>query len=177
LSIPVQFADSTSSSNGIGAFNINFKAFIFQLITFLIVLWIFKRWILPPILKTLEQRRMTLEESLEQAKENQEALARAETRADEIIAKARASADEALAEAKKSAAEVIAKGETAAAMRAALIIKDAESRLSTEREKLRQELRAELAGLVADATEKIISEKLDKSRDMRLIDQAIKELT
>jgi F-type H+-transporting ATPase subunit b len=57
-----------------------------------------------------------------------------------------------------------------------LIIKEAETRLDSERQKLRQDLRAELADLVAEATEKIIAEKLDKNRDMQLIDRAIKEL-
>ena len=171
-----QFADTTTSSNGIGAFNINLKAFIFQLITFLIVLLVFKRWILPPIMKTLEQRRRTLEQSLEQAKKTEETLAKAETRADVIIAHSRAQADKVIAEAKKAAAEAIAKGETAAAERAALIIKEAEARLESERKKLRQELRAELTDLVADATEKIISEKLDAKHDMDMIDRAIKEL-
>lgn len=171
--VAVPFAESSS---GIGAFNINLKAFIFQLITFLIVLAVFKRWILPPIMKTLEQRRKALAESLEHAKAAEETLAKAEVHADEIIAKARDNADEVLAAAKKAAADVIAKGETAAGQRAALIIKEAEKRLGTERDKLRQELRTELAALVADATEKIITEKLDKSRDMQLIDRAIKEL-
>jgi F-type H+-transporting ATPase subunit b len=141
-----------------------------------LVLWILRKWAFPKIIETIEARRETLEKSLVQAKQTQEALARAEVRADEIIAKSRAQADDVLAEAKKAASEVIAKGETAAGQRAALIIKEAETRLDSERQKLRQDLRAELADLVAEATEKIIAEKLDKNRDMQLIDRAIKEL-
>jgi F-type H+-transporting ATPase subunit b len=168
-----KFADASGAS-GIGAFNINLKSFIFQLVTFFIVLWVFKRWILPPILKTLDERRKTLEDSLSNAKQTEEALAQAEAKAEEILAKARSLADEALAEAKKAGSNVVAEAETAAASRASLIIKEAESRLNEEREKLRQELRAELADLVADATEKIIHEKLDAKRDMSLIERAIK---
>lgn len=177
--IPVaisQFADSTSSSNGIGAFNINLKAFIFQLITFLVVLMVFKKWILPPIMKTLEDRRKTLEESLAQAKKTEEILKQAEVKAQEILTKTRKQADEVLAEAKISANQAIAKGETAAAGRAELIIKEAEAHLSEERDKLRQELRGELTDLVADATEKIIAEKMDERSDRSLIERAIKEL-
>lgn len=170
INLNPQFADAS----GIGAFNLNVKAFLFQLITFVIVLLVFRRWVLPKIISTLDERRLTLEKSLTQAKQTEETLAKAEERSEEILAKARAQADEALAEAKKAGAGVIAGAEAAAAARATLIIKEAEARLQQERDKLRQELRKELAELVAVATEKIIDEKLDSQRDMSLIERAIR---
>jgi len=169
----IKFAE-TATQSGIGAFNINLKALIFQFVTFLIVLLVFKRWILPPLLKTLEARRKTVEESLAQAKQTEEALAKAQEKAQQILAEARNAADEALADAKKSATSVIAMAEETAAKRAKLIVQEAEDHLAQERDKLHEELRDELAGLVANATEKIIQEKLDSKRDMSLIERAIK---
>jgi F-type H+-transporting ATPase subunit b len=169
-----QFAASSNSSSGLGAFNINIKEFLFQLATFAIVLFILKHWALPKLLATLDARRESLENSLVQAKQTEETLAKAEASAEEILTMARTHADQALAEAKKAAGGVIADAETAAAQRAITIVKEAEAHLSEEREKLRQELRNELAELVADATEKIIHEKLDVKRDMSLIERAIR---
>jgi F-type H+-transporting ATPase subunit b len=80
---------AAETQSGIGAFNINLKSFIFQLVTFVLVLWILRKWAFPKIIETIEARRETLEKSLVQAKQTQEALARAEVRADEIIAKGR----------------------------------------------------------------------------------------
>lgn len=168
-----KFADSSS---GISSLGVNLKGFIFQLITFLIVLLILRRYVFPKLVATLEARRKTLEQSLVQAKQTEEALARAETRVEEIIAAARLRADEALAGARKSAEGVIVSAETAGAERAALIIKDAEARLASERIKLRQELKEELANLVADATEIILRHKLDEPNDRKLIEQALKEI-
>ncbi|MBI2009183.1 F0F1 ATP synthase subunit B [Candidatus Saccharibacteria bacterium] len=176
LNIPTQFAEVSSSESGIGAFNINLKSFIFQLITFVIVLLVFKRWVLPPLIKTLEDRRQTLEKSLIQAKETEEALARAEAKAEEIITKARTQADNALRDAKKSAEGVIVDAETAAAQRAALIIKDAQAQLAQERAKLHEELKAELAELVANATEVVLRQKLDEKNDRKLIEQSLREI-
>lgn len=173
----IHFLADSNSGSGFGAFEINWKSLIFQLITFVLVLLIFKRWILPPINKTLEARRQAVEKGLADAKASEEALAKAEAKVEEILAKARAQADAAIAEAKDAAAGVAAKSEEAAAQRANLIIQEAESRLGDEREKLRLELRAELAGLVADATEKIIHEKLDAKRDMSLIERAIRGIS
>jgi F-type H+-transporting ATPase subunit b len=168
--LPIQFADSS----GLGAFNVNLKDFVIQLITFVLVLLVLRKWVVPKLVATMEQRRQTLEDSLKQAKQTEEALTKAEAKADEILAGARQQADEALAEAKKAAAGHIAEAETKAAERAALIVRDAETRLGEEREKLRHELRQELAVLVADATEKVIDEKLDAKRDMSLIERALK---
>jgi F-type H+-transporting ATPase subunit b len=169
----MQFADSS----GLGAFNLNLKDFIFQLITFVIVLLVLRKWVVPKLVQTLAARQATLEKGLKDAKATEEALARAEAKAEEIIAKARTAADEAMAEAKKTAANIIAGGETEASQRAALIVKEAEARLSDEREKLRLQLRKELADLVADATEKVVAEKLDDRHDRSLIESVIKGVT
>ena len=173
----ISYLADSSSGSGLGAFEVNIKSLVFQLITFVAVMLVFKRWILPPINKTLEDRRLTVEKGLADAKASQEALDKAQAKAEEILARARSQADEALAEARDAGAGVISKAEEAAAKRAEIIVKEAESRLSQEREKLRQELRAELGGLVAAATEKVISEKLDAKKDMSLIERAIRGIS
>jgi F-type H+-transporting ATPase subunit b len=172
ISPHLQFAQASGA--GLGAFNLNLKGFLFQLATFLIVLYVLRRYVTPKLIATLDQRQKTLRESLEHAKQTEEALAKAQQKAEEILSQARAQADEALAEAKKAAAAAISGAEAAAVERSGLIIKEAEAHLSQERAKLREELRKELAELVADATEKIIHEKLDPKKDMSLIERAIK---
>jgi F-type H+-transporting ATPase subunit b len=172
FSVVPSFAEEEAS--GIGAFNINLKGFLFQLITFVLVLFVLKKWVLPPLISTMDARREAVEKSLEHAKETEELLAKAEQRSEEIIAKARIAADQALAEAKKATVGILADAEEAATSRANIIIKEAESHLTQERDKLHQELRAELGALVADATEKVINEKIDDKKDSSLIERAIK---
>jgi F-type H+-transporting ATPase subunit b len=104
-------------------------------------------------------------------------LAKAEARAEEILIKARTQADKSLADAKQASRGVISEAEAAAEKRANLIIDEARAQLDEERQKLRHELRTELADLVAIATEKIIEEKLDQKRDATLIDRAIRSLS
>jgi F-type H+-transporting ATPase subunit b len=170
-----QFAAS-SSSGGISSLGINLKGFVFQLLTFIIVLLILRRWVYPKLVSTLEERRKTLEESLIQARQTEEALQKAEAKAGEILQAARTQADAALADAGAKAEEIIAQGETAASERGARIIAEAESRLSQERERLHDELRGELAELVAVATEKVLREKVNQREDRALIERSLKEL-
>lgn len=174
LIVQPQFAQS--SSGGISSLGIDLKAFIFQLITFVIVLLILRRWVFPKLVATLEARRRTLEESLVQAKQTEEALAKAEEKASQILHKARETADQAVTDAKSQAKEVVAKAEEAAAQQADRIIKETASHIDQERAKLHDELKKELAGLVAEATEKVLKTKLSAAADAKLIEQSIKEL-
>ena len=174
--LPATKLAAESSSSGISSLGVNLKSFIFQLITFLIVLLILKRWVFPKLVATLEERRKTLEQSLEQARLTEEALQKAEAKASEILQAARGQADGVLADANTRVEELIAKGESAAAERAARIIKDAEEHLAQERDKLHSELRAELAELVVATTEKVLRKKVSDSEDRALIERSLKEI-
>jgi F-type H+-transporting ATPase subunit b len=171
-----QFAQASDSSGGLGAFHLNVKDFIIQLITFLLVLLVFRKWVVPKLIATMDLRQKTLEQSLENAKATEAALARAEAKAEEILASTRSKADAALAEARKGASAIIAEGETAASARAAMIVKEAEERLGHERDRLHAELSKELAGLVADATEKVLGKKVNEREDRALIEQSLKDI-
>lgn len=173
--LTLKFADDSAS--GIGSLGINLKAFIFQLITFLIVLAILQRWVFPKLVATLEERRKVLEDSLNQAKQTEETLSKAETKAEELLAKARAEADAAMSDAKTRVDEIIAAGEKAASERGARIIKEAEEHLDQERMRLHSELRKELADLVVTTTEKVLREKVDGRGDRALIEKSLKELS
>lgn len=171
-----KFADSASSASGLGAFNVNLKEFLFQLVTFVIVLLVLRRFVFPKLVATLESRRKTLEESLVQAKKTEEALVRAEAKADEIIAKARHQADGTLSDAKTEARSLITQAEAAAEKRADRVLDEAQAQLSREREKLHDQLKNELADLVITTTTKVLGEKLNSTSDAKLIQKSIKEL-
>lgn len=173
----INFAAETSSSeSGIGAFNINLKAFLFQLATFVIVLWILRRWVFPKLASTLEARRQTLEQSLVDARKTREALARAEGEVDKLLNQAREQADQTLSDAQAQGKELIKSAETAAEQRAERLLKEAMSQIDQEKIKLREELKGELTELVVTTTEKVLRKKIDGKEDSRLIEQSVKEL-
>jgi hypothetical protein len=74
-----------AASGGISSLGLNLKSFLFQLITFLIVLAILRKWVFPKLVATLEERRKVLEQSLEQAKQTEETLRRTEANAEAIL--------------------------------------------------------------------------------------------
>jgi F-type H+-transporting ATPase subunit b len=159
------------SSGGISSLGLNVKSFVFQLITFLIVLGILWRWVFPKLISTLEERRKVL-----QARKTEETLHKTEANAEQILNRARAEADAALRDANARAKEIIADGEKSGEEAAARVIKEAEAHLSQERQKLHNELREELADLVVETTEKVIRKRLSSQEDMSLIKESIGEL-
>jgi F-type H+-transporting ATPase subunit b len=169
-----KFAES--SSGGISSLGLNVKSFVFQLITFLIVLLILRRWVFPKLVATLEERRKVLEQSLEQARQTEETLHKTEANAVRILSKAREEADAALSDAQIRSKEIIAEAEKSGEKAASRIVKEAEAHLGQERAKLKDELKEELADLVVQTTEKVISKKLSSQEDMGLIKDSIKEL-
>jgi len=165
-----------SGSSGLGAFQVSLKALVFQLITFVLVLLIFKRWILPPINKTLSQRRQTLEESLEQAKLTKEKLEAAEAKAEQLLGAGRENADKVLREAKDEAKQVVAQAEAAAREQADRVLAENHAQLEQVKNRLSTELKQELTSLVVDTTEKVLRQKVSAQADMELIKRTIKDL-
>jgi F-type H+-transporting ATPase subunit b len=164
------------SSGGISSLGLNLKSFLFQLITFVIVLLILRRWVFPKLVATLEERRKVLESSLEQARKTEETLRKTESSTAEILSKARDEADAALSDAQVRAKEIIAEAEKSGGEAAARIVKEAEQHLGQERAKLRDELKEELADLVVTTTEKVIGKRLSTQEDIGLIKDSIKEI-
>jgi F-type H+-transporting ATPase subunit b len=87
---------------------------------------------------------------------------------------ARHEADQIIAAAHKDARQVVRDAEKAAATRAERIIEDAEARISEETEHAKRKLEKDLVGLVSEATETIVGEKVDAKKDAELVKKALK---
>lgn len=176
LNMIVKFGETEPAASGIGAFNVNLKAFLFQLATFVLVLLVLKRWVFPKLVATLEERRKTLEQSLVDARKTREALSQAEDQVSKLLSQAREQADQALSDAQAQGKELVKSAEAAAEQRADRLLKEAMSQIEQEKIKLREELKGELADLVVTTTEKVLRKKIDIKEDSRLIEQSIREL-
>jgi F-type H+-transporting ATPase subunit b len=160
-------------AGGIAALGLNWQAFLFQLITFVIVLVILRQFVYKKLVATLESRRQTVEDSLKHAAETEAKLKQTEQTIAGMLAEARLQADEVVSVSHKEASQLVEAAESKAVQRAEHIVKSAQSQIDVEVTKARQALRAETAQLVASATEKIIKEKIDPAKDARLIAEAL----
>ena len=160
--------------NLIGAFHIDYKILIAQLINFTIVLFVLYKFAYNPILKIINARTEKIEKGLKDAEEARKKLEETEIKEKEILNRARKEAQIILESAEKMAVKNKEEVMENAKKKSEEIMTVAKKQLEEERKKMIGEVKAEIADLVVAATEKIISEKLDAHKDKELIEKIIK---
>jgi len=119
------FAAEQASGGLLGALGIDGRLFVTQLVAFLVLLAILKKWVYPPIIRSIDKRQESLDATVKEASEARKALEKAESKADEILVSARKEADALLARSNDATATAILSAETKAKERAEQIVADA----------------------------------------------------
>ncbi len=161
------------TAGGVAALGIDLKSFLLQLATFLLVFFVLKKYAFAPILKALEDRRLTIEEGLKTAKELEEQSEKAAVEHEKMLARSRAEADKVIVQAKTEAAVLVKAAEEKAAARGEQLVKEARVHIEEDVKAAKRALKQETIDLVIGATQSIIEEKLDVRRDHRLIEKAL----
>jgi len=159
--------------NALGALGLNVQSFLFQLITFVLLLLILRKYAFPQLVRTLEERRKAVEQSIDQAKQTEAAMHKAEQQIEHMLREARDQAGELVAAGHREAAKMVEAAEAKASKRAEQIVKDAHTDMQHELAKAREALVRETAQLVAEATGVIIKEKVDAGKNAALITKAL----
>jgi F-type H+-transporting ATPase subunit b len=171
----MHFVLAAESSGGLSALGINLSGLIFQLINFGILYYVLQRWVFPPILRLLEQRRKKINDGLRNAEEATQALAAAEQERQQVLDEARKEASE-LVEAARSQAAREAQRITAEAHAASnAAAEEAERRIAHQRQTARAELMSELGEVVATATAAVTRRELTPKADAAVIERALQE--
>lgn len=164
-----------TGGGGLSALGLNVQSFLFQLITFVLVLAILRRYVFGRLVSTLEERRKAVEESLNNAAAAADELHKTEAHIAEMMKQARVQADDIVAVAHKEAAVMVEEAEVKARKRADHLVNEARQQLDQDVAKARQAIRRDTVQLVAAATERLMGEKMDSTRDAALIERAIKD--
>ena len=162
-----------SSSSGIGALGVNGQALLFQLVTFLLAYFILRRYAFQPILKVLQERRKLIDTGVKLGEDMQKEKAELDEKVTSVLQDARRKADGIVAEAHDAARSTVSEAEEKARVKADAIEADAHNRAEQDIVRMRKQLEADLVGLVSEATEAIIDEKVDAGKDAALIDRAL----
>jgi len=154
-----------------GELGINPGLLLLQILSFLIVFVILRKWLFAPLANMLEKRRNTIAQGQEDARIATEARDNAEQEAARIIAEAQAKSahivNEATERAEKAMLEVKAGAEGE-------IVKEREATLADiaeERNRMLSDLRGQVAALAIAAAQKLIGEALDEKRQHTLLEE------
>ena len=150
---------------------INLGTLILQILSFIIVFVVLRRWVYGPIVNVLEQRRENIAKGVEDARIASEARSNAEKEAAQILAEAQSKAAQVVREA-SDRAEAAGREIRAAAEAEAMKERDAAlADVEVERERILGELRSQVAALAISAAQKLVGEALDEKRQHALINE------
>ena len=166
--------EEAESIGGAEALGLSFSAFLIQLITFVIVFLILNRFAFKPIVKKLEERRQVIEDGVKMGLELEKERKELDAEVVKITRDARHEADKIIATGHKEARSVMSDSEKATARKVETMITDAEARIEEESEQARLGLEKDIVGLISEATEALVGEKVDTKKDAELIDKILK---
>jgi F-type H+-transporting ATPase subunit b len=149
---------------------------IVEILTFLIMLAVLARYVYPQVVRLAEARQRAIADQLREA---EEARADAEARIKEAqssLDDARKTAQQVIDAANKSGDQLRQDLRQKAEEDARRISESARKQIESERDQAIRSIRAEVADLVVQATEKVIGEALDERRHMALIERSIEEV-
>lgn len=155
--------------------NIN-ATLIGQSIAFFIFVWFCMKFVWPPLMRALDERKRTIADGLAAAERGKRELEQAEKRALDVMKKAKSDAQEVIGLAEKRAAEVADEAKQQARAEAERIVQAAKADIEQETNRAREQLRARLAELVAAGAGRILEKEIDAKAHARLLESVAKEL-
>ena len=152
------------------------KILVTQIVGFLIVLWVLKRYAWKPVLGLLEERRARIAADVASAQRLRDEAERVKAELEEqlkgIDAQARQRIQAAVAEGQKVAEEI----RTTALRDARSITEKAKADLEMEYKKARAQLRDEMVGMSLDAAERLLEQRMDAPEHKKLVERFLDEL-
>jgi len=160
----------------ISKLGINWQSLLFQVINFLILLYVLKRFVYGPIIKVMEERKKRVEASVAKAAQIDAQLERTQEDRQAVLLRAQEEAQVVREKANQDAERIRARKIDETKLEIEELIKKAKTQIQREKEVALDDVRKEAAGLVVLASEKLIRVKLDEKQDAALIEKSVKGL-
>jgi len=157
-------------------FGVNWQNLLAQIVVFLAVFYILKRFAFGPILAQLEERRERIREQQENAAKIKSELAEAEETRKRLVADANDRATKIVTEAEGTAAALSERRTQEAIAQAEALVAKARDAAARDRDQLMAELKREVGRLVVQTTAKVAGKVLTPEDQRRLQEEAAREI-
>lgn len=146
-------------------------------LSFLIVMFLLKKFAWKPILEGLKTREEGIASALESAKAAKEEMARLKASNEDLLKEARAERDAMLKEAKEIREKTIATAAAEAKEKADAILAKATADIQNEKLAAMTELKNQVADISLNIAEQVLRDKLsDDSAQKSLVDKLVKDI-
>lgn len=168
--------EASAETGVLASLGINGTLFIFQLINFAIVAVILWFLILKPLTKKMSERQKMIDDSIDNAKKIETNLGMSERKYQEKIDLAKVEANKIMEKTQQEAVQAGDVAKTKAKKEIEQLVDQARKNIKIERDESIAEIKEQAADLIVSAAEKILSAKIDKEKDNKIINEAIKNM-
>src|SRR5664279_799416 len=171
-----QFATTESAKGGIfEALGIDWKTLIFQIIAFLILVFLLGKFVYPILIKSVDKRQDEIDSASNAAGEAAKKAAEAEENIEKLLVQARKDARDIVTTAKDESTALAEASDKKAKARAEHIVIEARGQLEKDVIAARKLLHNDAIDLVALATEKVIGKTITPAIDKKIITSSVEE--
>ena len=158
-------------------FGIQPTLLVAQIVNFLIILFLLKKFFYKPIIKLLDDRKKKIEESLKNAELIEERLQQTEEKSTQIIEESRRNSQNLISESKKEADRILAQAAIEARKSTEQTILDAQTQINLQKVEMKKELEKETLSLVVAVVNKVLGRTVSPKEKQVLTSRAASEIT
>ncbi len=155
----------------------NFNAtLIGQSITFIIFVWFCMKYVWPPLMTALEERKVRIADGLAAAERGQKDLELAKSRVADNLKDSKQQAQEIINQAQKRANEIVDEAKDSAREEADKIKAAASSDIDQQVNSAREQLRKEVSAIALAGAEKILQAEVDAKAHGKVLDDLMAQI-
>jgi F-type H+-transporting ATPase subunit b len=155
--------------------NINLTLFL-QMIAFGVFVWFCMKFVWPPIVTALAERKARIAEGLAAAERGRHEQELGQRRAKEIMQEAKLQAAEIVNQAQKRASEIVEEAKSDARSEGQRLVTAAKAEIEQETNRAREALREKVADLAVAAAAKILQKEIDAAHHKAIVDSFAKQV-
>jgi F-type H+-transporting ATPase subunit b len=175
--VVTEAADQGPIEKIVDKFGLHWSLFISQLVAFLIVCFLLKKFAYGPVMEMLEQRKQRIEDGETKLTEIEKQLEESEAQKAALLEKANADAKRMITEAKESATVLGEQRAQEAVAQAQTILNKAQEAARAERAAMAAELKQEFGRLVVATTSQVAGKELSAADQKRINEEAVASLS
>ncbi|MCK4361817.1 MAG: F0F1 ATP synthase subunit B [Dehalococcoidia bacterium] len=158
-----------------GDIGINVPGLVAQLVGFFLLFGLLTVVLYKPVRRMLDERSNRIKESMEQAEQIKEQMAKTEEQVREQLGAARRDGQDILAQAAQMGERLKEEARGEARQEAEVIVARARTEIERERDAAIDEVKRQFVDLAITAAEKVVNETLDREKHRRLIEEVLEQ--
>ena len=155
--------------------NMNFTL-IGQLVAFAVFVWFCMKYVWPPLMAAIEERQKIIADGLAASERAAKDLELAQAKATDQLKEAKAQAAEIVDQAKKRANKLIEEETQRGHAEREKIIAQGHTEIEAERNRVKEDLRKQVAILAISGAEKILGREIDAQAQNDIVEKLVAEL-